>query len=52
MMNSNNKLCDKIDQLQIRINSLEVSKCALEENLLSSICRAQVAKKVKPKLSL
>lgn len=37
------KLSDKVDQLQMRINSLKVSKCALEKNHLSSIHREQVA---------
>jgi hypothetical protein len=39
----NNELSDKIDWLHVHINSLKVSKCALEEDLLSSSHRAQVA---------
>lgn len=39
----NNELSDKIDWLHVQINSLKVSKCALEEDLLSSSHRAQVA---------
>jgi hypothetical protein len=35
---------DKIDELQISMNNLEVAKCVLKENLLSSIQRAQVAR--------
>lgn len=38
----NKKLSDKIDQLQMQVNCLKVSKCTLEENLLSSSHRAQV----------
>lgn len=34
---SNNELSGKIDQLPMCINSLKVSKCARQENLLSSI---------------
>jgi hypothetical protein len=44
-----NKLSDNTDRLQI--NSLKVSKCALEENLLCSTHRAQVVEiKLKPSL--
>lgn len=34
---------DKIDQFQMCINSLKISKCVLEENL-SRICKNQVVK--------
>ena len=34
---------DRVDQLQMNRSRLEVSKCALEEDLLSSSHRAQVA---------
>ena len=43
MVKDNKELNDKIDHLQMLINNLKVSKCALEENLLSSSHRAQVA---------
>lgn len=39
----NNELSDKIDWLHLHINSLKGFKCALEENLLSSSHRTQVA---------
>ena len=42
-VDENKELNDKIDHLQMLINNLKVSKCALEENLLSSSHRAQVA---------
>jgi hypothetical protein len=42
-MKERNELHDKICQFQMQINNLKVSKCALEENLLSSSQRAQVA---------
>jgi hypothetical protein len=42
-MKRKNELYDKIEQLQMQINNLKVSKCALEENLLSSSHRARVA---------
>lgn len=38
-----NELGDKIDRRQMRMNGLKASKCALEGNLLSSSCPAQVA---------
>jgi hypothetical protein len=37
-----NELCDKIKHLQMQINNVKVSKCALEEDLLSSSHRARV----------
>jgi hypothetical protein len=43
MMKDNSELSDRTRQLQMGISSLKVSKCALEENLLSSSHRAQVA---------
>jgi hypothetical protein len=43
MVKNNNKLSDKINWLLMHTNSLKVSKYALEENLLSSSHRAQVA---------
>ncbi|XP_026641285.1 Friend virus susceptibility protein 1-like [Microtus ochrogaster] len=42
MKKDNKELSDKNDQLQMRINSLKVSKCALEENFLASSHRARV----------
>ena len=42
-MKERKKLCDKIKELQTQVNNLKVAKCALEENLLSSSHRAQVA---------
>lgn len=36
MQKDSNELSDKTDQLQMRINRLKVSKCTVEENLLSS----------------
>jgi hypothetical protein len=42
-MNEKKELCDKIEWLQTQVNDLKVVKCALEENLLSSSHRAQVA---------
>lgn len=47
LIRERNEWHDKIDQLQMRINYLEVSKCTLEENLFSSSHRAQVAEKSK-----
>jgi hypothetical protein len=37
------ELYDKIEWLQTQVNNLKVAKCVLEENLLSSSHRAQVA---------
>ena len=42
-MKERNELHDKICQFQMQINNLKVSKCALEENLLSSSSVAPVA---------
>jgi hypothetical protein len=39
-MKEKNELYDEIERLQMQINNLKVSKCALEENLLSSSHRA------------
>lgn len=41
-MQGNNKLSDKFDQLQVPINNLKFSKCAVEENLLPNNQWAQV----------
>jgi hypothetical protein len=40
MMKEKNELYAKIEWLQMPVNNLKVSKCALEENLLSSSHRA------------
>ena len=37
------ELRDKIEWLQMQVNNLKFAKCVLEENLLSSSHRAQVA---------
>jgi hypothetical protein len=42
-MNEKKELCDKIERPQTQVNDLKVAKCVLEENLLSSSHRAQVA---------
>ena len=42
-MKEKKELRDKIERLQTQINNLKVTKCVLEENLLSSSHRAQVA---------
>lgn len=42
MVKDNKELNDKIDHLQMLINNLKVSKCALEENLISSSHKARV----------
>ena len=42
LIKERNELHDKIEWLQMQINNLKVSKCALEENLPSSSHRAQV----------
>jgi hypothetical protein len=39
----NNEFSDKMGCLRVHINSLKVSKCALEGNLVSSSHRSQVA---------
>ncbi|XP_031204443.1 Friend virus susceptibility protein 1-like [Mastomys coucha] len=41
MVKDNKELNEKIDHLQMLINNLKVSKCALEENLLSSSHKAR-----------
>lgn len=41
MVRNSDEVSDKTDRIQMRINSLKVSKCAPEENLLSSSHRAQ-----------
>ncbi|XP_052046469.1 Friend virus susceptibility protein 1-like [Apodemus sylvaticus] len=46
------ELRDKICQLQMQINNLEASKCALEEKLLSSSQRAQAAESQTKALTL
>jgi hypothetical protein len=43
MMKEKKELRDKIERLQTQINNLKVTKCVLEENLLSRSHRAQVA---------
>jgi hypothetical protein len=43
LIKGRNGVYDKIERLQIWINNLKVSKCALEENLLSSSSVAPVA---------
>jgi hypothetical protein len=43
VMKEKNELYDKIEQLQMQVNNLKVSKCVLEENLLSSSHRARIA---------
>jgi hypothetical protein len=40
LIKERNELHDKLDQLKMQVNNLKVSKCALEENLLSSTQRA------------
>lgn len=42
LIKERNEFHDKIEWLQMQINNLKVSKCALEENLPSSSHRAQV----------
>jgi hypothetical protein len=42
-MKEKKELYDKIERLEMQVNDLKVSKCVLEENLLSSSHRAQVA---------
>ena len=42
-MKEKKELRDKIERLQTQINNLKVTKCVLEENLLSRSHRAQVA---------
>lgn len=43
MVKDSNDLSDRTDGLQMCVNSLKVSKCVPEENLLFSSHRAQVA---------
>jgi hypothetical protein len=43
MMKEKKESCDKIKWLQTQVNNLKVAKCVLEETLLSSSHRAQVA---------
>lgn len=44
LMKEKNELYDKMERLQMQVNNLKVSKCALEEkNLFSSSHRARVA---------
>jgi hypothetical protein len=43
LIKEKNNFCGKIEWLHMWINNLKVSKCALEENLLSSSHGAQVA---------
>jgi hypothetical protein len=43
LMKKKNELYDKIERLQMQINNLKISKCALEENLFFSSHRAQFA---------
>jgi hypothetical protein len=43
LMKAKNELYDKIRRLQMQVNNLKVSKCAREENLLSSSHRAGAA---------
>jgi hypothetical protein len=51
LIRKRNELHDKVDWLQMQINNLKVSKCALEENLLFMAIELEL-QKIKPKLSL